>query len=284
MKVVSILSAAAFVLSSVESFSPRSLFTSTKSLMLQANALNTVSDLASLKTLAKQLNPVVGYFDPLKLAEAEFWPNGDVLAEQSLFTPQQGVSVNERTISWLRHAEIKHGRIAMFAFVGWCVQSNFHVPWSITLDGSNPSFAAGLSPPEQWDALPEFAKYQIITVIGFLEFWGEGGGNSFDCDLKTPHYTLKEGLPGQYPPFHAFSETVHPVPFNLYDPFNFSAKMSEEKAAKGLRAEINNGRLAMIGIFGFVAESKLAGSVPLLDGLVKHYDGNFMAPFMHGIY
>jgi hypothetical protein len=40
----------------------------------------------------------------------------------------------------------------------------------------------------------------------------------------------------------------------------------------------------MIGIFGFVAESKLAGSVPLLDGLVKHYDGNFMAPFMHGIY
>jgi len=280
MKVVTILSAAALVLSSVESFSPRSLFTSTKSLMLQANALNTVSDLASLKSYAKQLNPVVGYFDPLKLAEAEFWSSG--YEANSLFTPQQGVSVNERSISWLRHAEIKHGRIAMFAFVGWCVQSNFHVPWSITLDGSNPSFAAGLSPPEQWDALPEFAKYQIIGVIAFLEFWGEGGGISLGKDGKWssrggPHYTLKEGLPGQYPPFNAFP--VHPVPLNLYDPFNWSAKLSEEKAAKGLRAEINNGRLAMIGIFGFMAESKLGGSVPLLDGLVKHYDGNYMIPY-----
>jgi len=248
--------------------------------MLQANALNTVSDLASLKSYAKQLNPVVGYFDPLKLAEAEFWSSG--YEANSLFTPQQGVSVNERSISWLRHAEIKHGRIAMFAFVGWCVQSNFHVPWSITLDGSNPSFAAGLSPPEQWDALPEFAKYQIIGVIAFLEFWGEGGGISLGKDGKWssrggPHYTLKEGLPGQYPPFNAFP--VHPVPLNLYDPFNWSAKLSEEKAAKGLRAEINNGRLAMIGIFGFMVESKLGGSVPLLDGLVKHYDGNYMIPY-----
>jgi len=174
----------------------------------------------------------------------------------------------------------------MAAFVGWCVQANgIHFPWSLTLDGSNPSYAAGLSPPEQWDALPEVAKYQLALVIGFLEFWGEGGGNSFaeGGQKTTPHYTKKDGLPGQYPPFDLFRESIHPVPFNLYDPFGFSKNMSVERAQRGLKAEVNNGRLAMIGIFGFVTESKIHGSVPFIEGFVKHYDGEFMAPFMKGI-
>jgi hypothetical protein len=35
----------------------------------------------------------------------------------------------------------------------------------------------------------------------------------------------------------------------------------------------------MIGIFGFLAESKIPGSVPALSGLVKPYAGEYMAPF-----
>lgn len=45
---------------------------------------------ADLEAMAKKLNPVVGFYDPLNLAEAEFW----------------GTS-NEATIGFLRHAEIK---------------------------------------------------------------------------------------------------------------------------------------------------------------------------------
>ena len=41
-----------------------------------------------------------------------------------------------------------------------------------------------------------------------------------------------------------------------------------------LRTEINNGRLAMLGIMAFLAESKVPGSVPALNGLgITPYSG-----------
>ena len=105
---------------------------------------------ADLESLAGDLNPVIKYYDPLRLSTWNFWEQGD-----------------EATIGFLRHAEIKHGRVAMFAFVGYCVQSNFHWPWPMTLEGT-PFPSTDLSPPEQWAALPIASKHQIITFIGFL--------------------------------------------------------------------------------------------------------------------
>ena len=43
--------------------------------------------------------------------------------------------------------------------------------------------------------------------------------------------------------------------------------------------EVNNGRLAMIGIMGFLAEGVTPGSVPLLKGVIPSYTGNVMIPF-----
>lgn len=211
---------------------------------------------ADLEALAPKLNPVVGYFDPLGVTESALW----------------GTS-NEFTIGWLRQAEIKHGRVAMAAFVGYCVQSNFHFPWAMTLDGK-PFPGTDLSPPEQWDALPFGSKLQIILFVGFLEFYSElapGAG----VESGQVHYT-QGGQPGKFPTFDAIP---HPVPFNLYDPFGFSKNMSDETKERRLRAEINNGRLAQLGIIGFLSAQTIEGSVPALTGVVKPYSGEVMAPF-----
>ena len=206
-----------------------------------------------LETLAKGLNPVVGFYDPLNLAESDFYGMGQ-----------------DATIGFLRQAEIKHSRVAMAAFVGYCVQSNFHFPWAQTLAGAaHPS--VDLSPEQQWDAVPMGAKWQIFTVISALEVWDECGGGSM------PHYT-KGRQAGKYPTFELFRDNVHFV-LDLYDPFGFNKKMTDEVKEKRLRAEINNGRLAMLGIFGFLCADTIPGSVPLLSGIAIPYNGDVMVPF-----
>jgi len=198
--------------------------------------------------LATALNPAIGYWDPLGLAEADFWSQG-----------------TEATYGFLRQAEIKHGRVAMAAFVGFCVQANgAHWPFPL-----KPGFeyTPGLTPPEQWDAMPFEGKCQIIAFVGFLEWWSEFAGT---------HY-MKGGVPGKYPEFGK-DIPLHRMP-SLYDPFGFSKNMTPEKSAKGLLTEINNGRLAMIGIMGFLAEEKVPGAVPFLTGKIAPYAGEVMQPF-----
>jgi len=211
---------------------------------------------ADLDILASKLNPIVGYYDPLRLADGAFWGQSQ-----------------EFTVGWLRQAEIKHGRVAMFAFVGYIAQSSFTWPWAMTLEGT-PFPSTSLSPPEQWDALPYASKLQIILFVGFLEWYSEltpGEGTT----TGNPHYT-KGGQPGKFP---SFDDIPHSVPFELYDPFRIATKMSDTKKQERLVMEINNGRLAMLGIIGFLSEQSISGSVPLLNGVVKHYDGDVMAPF-----
>ena len=62
----------------------------------------------------------IQFYDPLQLSSITIYDN-----------------TNDQSIMWLRQSEIKHGRIAMAAFVGYIVQSNgIRFPWAMTMDGT----------------------------------------------------------------------------------------------------------------------------------------------------
>ena len=205
---------------------------------------------ADLEALAKQCNPAVGFWDPLGCLNFDFWKLGQ-----------------EGTIGYLRHAEIKHGRVAMAGFLGYWAQST---PFISGPHNNLPyrGYEPGLTPPEQWDAIPLIGKVQIITFVGMLESYGE---------LLPQHYT-KGGVPGYYPPIKGARPEIL---LNLWDPFNFMARMTPEAKQAGLVKEINNGRLAMLGIFSLISEQKVPGAVPFLSGKIPTLpDMEIMGPFV----
>ena len=126
--------------------------------------------------------PFEGIWDPLGCADFNFWGLG-----------------NEATIGYLRHAEIKHGRIAMAGFLGFFVQSPGNFIGDI-VSGDHAilpyrGYVAGCTPQEQWANIPMIGKLQILTAVGMLESYGEGAG----YPASYTHYT-KGGQPGYYPP------------------------------------------------------------------------------------
>jgi len=97
---------------------------------------------------------------------------------------------------------------------------------------------------------------------------------------------MRGGKPGYYPSLKdASSENggvvPHPVPFDLFLPFGplFGEQTAEQKE-RGRNVEINNGRLAQLGIIGLISASK-GLQVPGLDSIegVGRYSGVYMQPF-----
>lgn len=129
-------------------------------------------------------------------------------------------------LPWFREAELKHGRAAMLATLG------FVVPEFIRVPGEAYSFEAIPKVIDAHDALPQ-SMIQIFGWISFLE------ACSFPALANMNEY---DRAPGDF--------GFDPVGLYPTDP---------SKQKKYQLAELKNGRLAMIAIGGMVAGASITG-------------------------
>ena len=173
----------------------------------------------------------LGRFDPLNIASPE--------------------NCSPETINWFRAAELKHGRVAMLSCVGYLTQAaGLQFPFIASALIGRPfaeqqidmeSFAQ-LNPFKQWEYVPTSEKLLVIGLIGITETLTE---------LKKPHYMMSGKMP----------QIVYPE-------FDFSEVKAITLFTKQNR-ELNNGRLAMIGIMSFIADYYIPGSVPPLHDILS---------------
>lgn len=166
------------------------------------------------------------------------------------------------TLKWFQAAEIKHGRVAMAAMVGFLVHINhIHFPGMLspTYGVSFESLSA-MGPFEAWDSIPLLGQIQILWTIAGLEHASESLN-------PAGHYTTT-GTPGDL----KFLK-------NFWDTPGFTKKLTAEQLAEKRVSEIKNGRLAMIGIASVCAASAIPGSVPLLSGAPALTGPAFALPF-----
>jgi len=130
----------------------------------------------------------------------------------------------------------------MIATTGYLVQAaGVHFPYMLSEKlGVSCESLVGLSPVDQWAAVPFAGKAQILLTILIAELVTESQGT---------HYMKGGDLP---------TIVFPPVDFSGVDP---------EVLKKKQNAELNNGRLAMISIISFFAEANIPGSVPVLTKL-----------------
>mmetsp|Transcript_11608 Transcript_11608/g.35794 ORF Transcript_11608/g.35794 Transcript_11608/m.35794 type:complete len:136 (-) Transcript_11608:146-553(-) len=131
----------------------------------------------------------------------------------------------------------------MAASVGWIINEA-----GITFDGDIAtgvpfsSLGKGIA---AWENVPDAGKLQIILAMGAIETASE---------FQSPHY-MKGGKLGAIP---------GPFGLKLWDPVSSMSAMPEDVKANKRQMELNNGRLAMIGVASFIAASYVDGSVPAL--------------------
>jgi len=163
-----------------------------------------------------------------------------VLAPTGYFDPAGLMSTQEQIDSSYKHfkeVEIKHGRVAMLAAVGFIIAESFHPLFGGNIDA--PSFMAFQQTPLQkfWPVVVlAIGAFEYATSIPAFESPVDGDAST-NWKIRDEHISGDAGLFGG----KKLAET---------DPAKFKAIQTKE---------INNGRLAMLGIAGMVAQELVTG-------------------------
>jgi len=166
------------------------------------------------------VQPPLGFFDPLGLLDD---------ADQERFDR-------------LRYVEIKHGRIAMLAFLGNIItRAGVHLPGPIDLAGTSfDSFPNGWAAINGPDAISGSGLGQIVFFVGTLE-------------LGVMKDEANGAAPGDFP--GDFRNGALDFGWDTFD-----AETQDFKRG----VELNNGRAAMMGILGLMVHEQLGGELPIV--------------------
>ncbi len=125
------------------------------------------------------------------LTKAEILASPNTIELGKVYDPLGLANIgSDETLSWFRHSEVKHGRIAMAAFVGWCVTGlGLRLPGELAPGLEFSSIPSkGL---EAWDAIPGWGKAQFLLFAGLIEFHDE-----LFFSKRSTHY-MRGGIPGK---------------------------------------------------------------------------------------
>jgi hypothetical protein len=152
--------------------------------------------------------------------------------------------VDEGRIRFYREVELKHGRVAMLAALGFVAGENFHPLFGGNIDV--PSYIAFQQTP-----LQEFWRY-VMFAIGLLELVSV---SSFEFPVAIE---WSDGQRRVFPRLWQVRASHNLGDFG-FDPMGL--KPSTEAELKAMQSkELNNGRTAMIGIAGMVAQELASGA------------------------
>uniref|UniRef100_A0A7S1B8J0 Plastid light harvesting protein n=1 Tax=Corethron hystrix TaxID=216773 RepID=A0A7S1B8J0_9STRA len=162
-------------------------------------------------------------------------------------------------VAWFQNAEIKHGRVAMVATIGFMIQKwGVHMPLYLGPSGSNVfhpegannwmlSSSAGVSFGDIAKLSPLDAV-AAVPIAGWLQVLFAAG--AFEAVAYHRQYNLGGRVPGDYG----------------YDPLGFTkceGGLESDKMKSMRMKEIKNGRVAMMAIAGWVSSEAIPGSFPV---------------------
>jgi light-harvesting complex I chlorophyll a/b binding protein 1 len=162
-----------------------------------------------------------GFFDPLKLSEG----------------------ADAATLVKFREAELKHGRVAMMASLGFIVSELYHPMMESTINVDS------IYAFQEFEKLNDGPLIPLLILVAAAE--GAVASKKWaPVDLKTKG-TLDATKS------NAFKMQADTIPGDYgWDPLNLFPE-DESKQIEYQNAELNHGRIAMLAIAGFVAQEEI---------------------------
>lgn len=145
-----------------------------------------------------------------------------------------GKNLGVDDLTWLREAELMHGRICQVAVVGMIAPSVFG-----TLPGSEWTGVDAYSNTNPIEAISQVPTIAIIQIIAFMSF----------LEVRRIGIILEEG-----PNYVAGDNKIGQTGWNPFG-LNYSPEKFEEKRLQ----ELKHCRLAMLGFYGLYAQANASG-------------------------